>query len=238
MREVWQWKGHVCIAVAACFLTIDLTFFSANLVKLLDGGWVPLVLAIGTYMVMLTWRRGSIAVAKGMHALTMPVNSFITHINSTGIPRVPGTAVFLSKTTEQTPPLIIWHVTHNRSLHEHIVALSIVITQTPTVSEDQRLTMEFVAPNFWRLIGHYGFMEKPVIPELLKEASQRGCLVDLCDVTYYVGHETILHCTNGSGLPLWQEKIFALMQRNSAQIHGYLSLPHDSVVEIGRQIEI
>ena len=175
--------------------------------------------------------------AKGMHALTTPVSTFITRLNNSGVPRVPGTAVFLSKTSEQTPPIIIWHVAHNRALHQHVIALSIIVMQTPWVAEEARLSVENLAPDFWRIIGRYGFMEKPDIPALLKRATKHHCNLDLSDITYYIGHETIVHCPKG-GLPLWQEKIFALLQRNSAQIHDYLSLPPESVVEIGRQVEI
>jgi len=238
MREVWKWSLAASLAVAGTFCVIDVTFFSANLTKFLDGGWVPLALAIAIYTVMRIWRCGSVALAKHMQVLTEPVDHFLTRIQTSGVPRVPGTAVFLSKSREQTPPLIIWHVAHNRALHRHIVVLSIVITQFPWVQEEKRLTIEQIAPDFWRLIGTYGFMEKPDIPQLLQQARTLGCDLDLSDVTYYVGYETILHCPDGTGLPLWQEKIYALLQRNSAQIHEYLHLPRESVVEIGRQVEV
>jgi KUP system potassium uptake protein len=237
-REIWKWSLPISLMVTGAFFCIDASFFSANLLKFLDGGWVPLLLAIGTYIVMVTWRRGSDALAKGMRSLTVPVHDFIARLDASAIARVPGTAVFLSKTTEETPPIIVWQVTYNKALHRHIVALSVVIAQTPWINEDERLTTERLAPDFWRLIASYGFMEKPDIPSLLQQAKKRGCDLDLSDVTYYVGHETIMHCPDGTGLPLWQEMIYAFLQRNSAQIHEYLNLPHESVIEIGRQIEI
>jgi KUP system potassium uptake protein len=237
-REVWKWKLSASIAVVGIFFIIDLAFFSANLLKVFDGGWVPLVLAIAIYTVMLTWRRGSVALAHGMHALTIPVNDFITRLKTSAVSRVPGTGIFLSKTTEQTPPIVIWQVTLNKSIQEHIVTLSIVTTQTPLVEEDKRLKIQSLAPNFWRLIGFYGFMERANIPMLLQQAKNQGCGIDLKDITYYVGHETIMHCTNGTGLPIWQENIFAFLQRNSTQIPEYLNLPPESVVEIGRKVEI
>ncbi len=238
MREIWKWNLATSLAIAGVFVCIDVAFFSANLLKFMDGGWVPLLLALVVYTMMLTWRRGSDAVAKGMRMLTVPVHDFIARLETSGVPRVPGTAVFLSKTNEPVPSIVIWHVDHNRALHKHVAALSVVITQTPLVDEDKRVIVEQLAPEFWRLIGSYGYMESPNIPALLQHASQRGCKLDLSDITYYVGHETIRHCPDGSGLPLWQEKIYAFLQRNSAQIHEYLSLPYESVVEIGRQVEI
>ena len=173
-----------------------------------------------------------------MRSLTIPVDDFIKQLKTHHVSRVPGTAVFLSKTAEKTPPIIIWQLTYNKALHEHLVTLTVVIAQTPIVDQTHRFTIERLAPNFWRIIAHYGFMEKPNIPSVLFQAAKKGCHLDLSDVTYYVGHETILHCSDGTGLPLWQEKIFALLQRNSAQIHEFLNLPTGSVVEIGRQVEI
>jgi len=238
MQEIWKWSLTASLALAGTFCVIDATFFSANLMKFLDGGWLPLALALAIYTVMCVWRNGSLAMAKHLQALTEPIDQFLTRIQTSGVARVPGTAVFLSRTTEQTPPLIIWHVAHNRALHRHIVVLTIMITQHAWVQEEMRFTAEKIAPDFWRLIGTYGFMEKPDIPKLLQQARAAGCELDLSDVTYYVGHETVIHCPDGKGLPLWQEKIYALLQRNSAKITDYLHLPSDSVVEIGRQIEV
>jgi len=237
-REIWKWNLAVCLIVVGTFFCIDLVFLSANLLKVLDGGWVPLLLAVGVYIVMWSWRRGSVALIKGIYSLTIPVHDFIARLKASAVPRIPGTAVFLTKTTEQTPPIMIWQLTFNKSLHEYIIALSVVTSQTPTVDEANRLSIHSLAPNFWRLIGNYGFMEKPDVPKLLQQAKKQGCPLDLNDVTYYVAHETILHCPNGTGLPLWQEKIYAFLQRNSSEIPEYLNLPRESIVEIGREIEI
>jgi len=238
MREIWRWNVVLSLAIAGAFFVIDAAFFSSNLMKVLEGGWVPLVLAAGIYTLMITWRRGSVAVMKGMRSLTIPVDGFIAHLSTSGVPRVPGTAVFLSKTTEQTPPIIIWHVTHNKALHRHVVTLSVVMGSMPWADANHRLTVEPLAPNFWRAIAHYGFMEKPDIPALVTHAKTLVPDLDLRDVTYYVGHETILHCPDGTGLPVWREKLYAFMQRNSAQIGEYFRLPPAAVVEIGRQVEI
>lgn len=237
-REIWKWPLVLSLAVTGTFFCIDLAFFGANSLKILEGGWVPLVLALAVYTMMLTWRRGVVALAKSLRMMAVPVDDFMRRLNASGVPRVPGTAVFLSKTTEHTPPMVIWHVAHNKSLHKHVVALSLIIAQVPWVHDDERLSIKNLAPGFWRLIGHYGFMERPDIPALLRQARACGCDIDLDDVVYYVGHETILHNSCGPCLPLWQQKIFALLQRNSTKLNEYLSLPRDDVVEIGRQIEI
>ena len=238
LREKWRWGWVPTLILTGIFVTIDGVFFAANSMKITDGGWVPLVLAFGTYGVMRVWRRGSKALNQEMNRLTVSVDVFEARLRREGVARVPGTAVFLSKTTEQTPPLVIWHVDHNHALQRHIVVMSIVIEQKPWLSDDGRIELTRMAPDFWRVVGHYGFMERPDIPALLNHMKQQGCALDLDDLVYYVGHETVLHCKNGMGLPLWQERLFAIMRRNAAQIHDYLSLPSESVVEIGRQVEI
>lgn len=238
MRRIWQWNLALCIAVAAFFLIIDVTFVGANLLKVLEGGWVPLALALVIYTFMTAWHAGAVALEHGIQALTAPVEDFVAHLQSSTISRVPGTGVFLTKSVANTPPIIMWHVAHSHSLHRHVVALSVVVQTTPFVSADQRVTVMQLAPGFWRVIAHYGFMDKPDIPHVIDQARRLGCDIDLNDMTYYVSHETIIHRTNGMGLPRWQEALFAFMQRNATQLSEYLSLPREQVMELGRQIEI
>ena len=237
MREIWGWNLASSLLVAGVFCVVDFTFLAANLLKVLEGGWVPLVLASWIFILMRIWHRGSTSVAARMRSLTIPVDNFVKKITESGLQRVPGVAVFLDKTTEQTPPIIIWYVAHNLALHRQVVSLSVVIRHTPWIDSEKRLTVEKLAPDFWRLIAEYGFMEKLDIPELLRQAGP-SCGLDFSNVTYYLGHETILHCPDGSGLPAWEEAIYAFMQRNAAHISEYFSLPRSEVVEIGRQVEI
>ena len=159
-------------------------------------------------------------------------------IKARDIPRVPGTAVFLTRTERDTPPVMQWHVRHNRALHEHLFVLRVEILSVPWVARDSRITLDQVEPNFWRAEARFGFMERPHIPELLALSKSLGCTVDLDDVTYYVGHETVISREDGKGLPAWQEEIFAVMERNAIHVSDFFSLPTDQVVEIGRQISI
>ena len=133
---------------------------------------------------------------------------------------------------------MILHVVHSRALHQHVVALKFVVQPVPWVSDDKRVTVQLLAPGFWRATACYGFMDKIDAPSILIQLKQLNCDIDLGDVTYYVGHETVMPCADHAGLPRWQESLFAFMQRNSVQISEYLSLPCNSVVELGRQIEI
>jgi KUP system potassium uptake protein len=238
MREIWRWSLLAAGAVAVLFLTIDSAFFLANLGKIAEGGYVPLLLAAGVYGIMWIWHRGVSAVGARMHEALMPVATFMETIAAKQIPRVPGTAVFLTRTERDTPPVMLWHVKHNRALHEHLFVLRVEVVSSPWVSAANRISIVEMAPNVWRAEARFGFMERPHIPELLAESKALGCTIDLADVTYYVGHETVIAREDGKGLPAWQERMFAVMERNSVHVSDFFSLPQDSVVEIGRQVAI
>jgi len=238
MREIWGWSLVAAGSVAACFLIVDSAFFLANLTKIAEGGYVPLILAISVYGVMWIWHRGATAIALRLHEALIPVPEFLARIAAANVPRVPGTAVFLTRTERDTPPVMVWHVRHNRALHEHVFVLRVEIQSVPWVSSANRMTIAEVAPNFWRAEARFGFMERPHIPELLAASKSLGCTVDLNDVTYYVGHETVVGREDGLGLPAWQERFFAVMERNAVHVSDFFSLPNDQVVEIGRQVSI
>ncbi|HEX9469994.1 MAG TPA: potassium transporter Kup [Bradyrhizobium sp.] len=238
MREIWGWSLWAAGSVAGFFLIVDTAFFLANLTKIGEGGYVPVILAVCIYGVMWIWHRGAAAVSARMHEALIPVPQFMAQIAAKKIPRVPGTAVFLTRTERDTPPVMVWHVKHNRALHEHLFVLRVEIQSVPWVAPGNRLTIEEVVPNFWRAEARFGFMERPHIPELLATSKALGCTIDLDDVTYYVGHETVVHREDGMGLPAWQERIFAVMERNAVHVSDFFSLPSDQVVEIGRQVAI
>ncbi len=238
MREIWRWRLIAAGLVAGIFLLVDASFFTANLAKVAEGGYVPLALAALVYGIMLVWHLGAAAVARRLQEQAEPVGPFMAKLAEGGIPRVPGTAVFLTRTLRDAPPVMVWHLKHNRALHERLFVLTVTTEPVPRVARSQRLAFEEVAPRFWRASARYGFMERPDIPALLRLAHRRGCAIDLADVTYYVGHETVTAREDAKALPRWIEALFALMQRNSAHLTDYFKLPADSVVEIGRQISI
>ena len=238
MREIWRWSLMAAAAVAALFLIVDGAFFLANLTKVAEGGYVPLLLATLVYGVMWIWHRGAAAVSRRLHETLVPIPKFLAEVASKNVPRVPGTAVFLTRTERDTPPVMVWHVKHNRALHEHLFVLRVEVMSVPWVSDRDRVSLEQVAPNFWRAEAHYGFMERPDIPKLLAKSKTLGCTIDLSDMTYYVGHETVIRREDGKGLPGWQEEIFAAMERNAQHVSDFFRLPNNQVVEIGRQVAI
>jgi KUP system potassium uptake protein len=238
MREIWLWSLPAAGAVAAGFLIIDGAFFAANMTKVFQGGYVPLVLAALVYGVMWIWHRGAASVHDRIEESLQPLDKFINEIQSGAIARVPGSAVFLTRAKHGTPPVMLWHVRHNRALHEYVMILTLTVLSVPRVDDKDRLVLTRAAPKLWRAEVRYGFMEHPDIQGVLEESKALGCETDLDDVTYYVGHETIIAREDGRGLPRWQEGLFAAMGRNAARISDFLALPNDRVVEIGRQISI
>jgi KUP system potassium uptake protein len=238
MREIWQWNLWAAAALAGLFLVVDVGFFASNSLKIADGGYVPLLLAACVYGLMLIWHRGSAAVARRLEQAPIAVPNFLVDLKARGVPRVPGTAVFLTRTANGVPPVMIWHLRHNRALHECVVVLRVLTESRPRVRWPELMSVVREGDNFWRVTAHFGFMQRPDIPRLLEQAHQRGCEVRLDDVTYYVGHENILHRQHGAALPRWQEALFAAMVRNASHVTDYFRLPTEQVVEIGRQILI
>ncbi|HEY1884840.1 MAG TPA: KUP/HAK/KT family potassium transporter [Roseiarcus sp.] len=238
MRECWHWPVWAAGAAAGLFVIIDSAFLAANLAKLIQGGWVPLLLASLVYGVMWIWHRGAVEVQRSVEAASEPLSSLLEKLHAGKVARVPGTAVFLTRVKDQTPPVMAWHVRHNRALHEYVLALTLTVLSVPWSDPEERLILERIDDRFWRAEARRGFMEHPNTQEILGECKAKGAEVDLDDVTYYVGHETVIPRENGRGMARWQEVLFAVMGRNAERISDYLDLPSDQVVEIGREIEI
>ena len=238
MREIWRWGVIRAGGIAGAFIIVDMAFFAANFSKIASGGYVPLILAGLAYGIMLIWHRGACAVSARLQEAVVPIGAFMADVAQRQIPRVPGTAVFLTRTKEEVPPVMVWHLSHNRALHAYLFVLTVETEPVPWVKDAGRVAITEVAPQFWRASAHYGFMERPDIPALLRQAQDCGCGIELSDITYFVGHETILSRDDGKGLPKWVVACFAVMQRNSTHLSDYFRLPSDALVEIGRQIGI
>ncbi len=238
MREIWHWPLPLAATVAGALMIIDAAFVSANLLKVADGGWVPIGLATLVYGVMLIWHRGAVAVAVRLRDSLVPIDQLMQRLEAGGIARVPGTAVFMTRTERDAPPVLLWHLKHNRSLHQRLFILTVVTEPVPWVADAGRLEVREIAPGVWRARARYGFMERPDVPVLLRRAHDDGCAIDPSDVTYFVGHETVVPRDDARGLPHWVEASFAFLQRNSAHVTEYFRLPAETVVEIGREIAI
>ena len=238
MREVWRWSLASSAVIALCFLVIDATFLFANLIKVLEGGYIPLLMAAAICTVMLIWHRGVKAVSASVGEKGVSVDAFFAQLQQKTVPRVAGAAVFLTRTQNNIPPVMRWHVARNRALQQDVLSLTIDILNVPYVGEEQRIRVEQRAPGYWHGVAQYGFMEHPDIPRLLQGVSEINALFATDDATWYVGHETIVAGEGGSGMAAWQRHIFAFMKRNCTHVINHYHLPSDRVVEISRRVAV
>ncbi len=238
MREIWHWSLAVSGAIATLFFVVDASFFASNMMKLLDGGYVPLILAGMVYTVMYVWHKGVTAIATRLGENPLPIETFFTGLAEEKVARVPGTAVFLTRAKANTPPVMQWYVRHCHSLHERVLAVTLDIESTPYIAAQDRLSMKEMAPNFWVITARYGFMQKPDLPSLMSLVATQGCPIESTELTYFIGIEKIMPRNDGRGLPRWIEEMFGVLLRNSARVTDYLQVPPDQVVDIGRQVSI
>jgi len=238
MREVWRWNRVSSALIALCFLVIDATFLFANLIKVLEGGYIPLLMAAAICTVMLIWHRGVKAVSASVGEKGVSVDAFFAQLQQKTVPRVAGSAVFLTRTQNNIPPVMRWHVARNRALQQDVLSLTIDILNVPYVGEEQRIRVEQRAPGYWHGVAQYGFMEHPDIPRLLQGVSEINALFATDDATWYVGHETIVAGEGEAGMAAWQRHIFAFMKRNCTHVINHYHLPSDRVVEISRRVAV
>jgi KUP system potassium uptake protein len=238
MREIWHWPLPAVIVIGLGFATIDAGFVCANLMKVMHGGWVPLLLGALICGVMLVWQRGNAAVQKQVDEMQIPITDIVAQIASGHVPRVPGTAVFVARLTREIPPIVVWHLRHIHSLHGSIVIVNLVTKMVPYVEAKDRVEVREIAPRVWRARAQFGFMEQPDLHTLLERAQANGHPVDSANATYFIGRETVVPREDGKGLPRLVEGLFSFLLRNSSEAIEYYRLPKDMVFEIGRQFAV
>ena len=237
MTERWHWPKPAAVVVMLLFLGIDVAFFGANALKIMQGGWVTLAVAALLFTFMTTWRTGRRLVAERLTARAVPLDQFIATVATSAPLRVPGTAVFMTAQPTGTPPALAHNLRYNKILHDHVVVLTVSTAQVPHVKEEERLSIEVLGQNVFNVRVQYGFMEDPDVPQVLEKARQQGLEVDIDDVTYFLGRETIL-VTRRRGMAIWREKLFVLMARNAVRATAFFRLPPERVVELGVQVEM
>ena len=235
--KVWKWPWFTAAALIAPFLFIDLTFLSANLLKIVEGGWFPLLLGGLLILVMLTWRRGSRILFDKTRRLEVPLADLVRSLEKNPPPRISGTAVFLTSDPESTPTALLHSLKHFKVLHEHNVILTVITTEAPKVAPDDRATLDFLSPSFARLTLRYGFMETPNVPKALAAAKKLGWSFDIMATSFFLSRRSIKTATQ-SAMPGWQDKIFLLLTRNADDASSYFRIPTDRVVEIGTQVTV
>ena len=218
------------------FLAIDLAFFTANATKIADGGWFPIAVAAGMFILMTTWKRGREALGKFMADATLPLDVFLADLHANPIHRISGTGVFMTSNPNGVPPVLLHHVKHNRVLHEHVVLLSVQTKTVPEVPAAERVTVTKLTEGFFQVQAVYGFMESPNVPELLKRTGGQFPIGEH-ELTYYLGRETLL-TTGSSTLATWRKRIFSLMSRNAQPATAFFNIPPNRVVELGTQVQL
>jgi KUP system potassium uptake protein len=236
-RQVWGWSRWVAVPLAAFFLLIDSSFFGANIIKVEDGGWFPLLVGIAVYTLMATWKKGRQILAERLAREAQPLDTFVENVGPDSPIRVPGTAVFLSRDPKGVPTALLHNLKHNKILHSRVIVLTMVIEEVPAVPPEERLEVQSLGKEFYRVITHYGFMQHPTVPEVLGLLKEKGIELDEMSTTFFVGRETLI-ASKEPGMAIWREKLFALMVRNAQRPTDFFRIPANRVVELGMQVRL
>jgi KUP system potassium uptake protein len=235
-RTWWGWSRWRAIALVGPFLIIDGAFFGANLLKVKQGGWVPLAIAFGIFILMTTWNRGRDIVQDLLRRGMLPIDLLLADLENRKTARVPGLAVFMTREPEGAPVVLLHHLKHNKVLHQQVVLLSILSEEVPEIPDAERITIQKLSQGFYRITARYGFMETTDVPKILARAREAGLDSKPLDTTYYLGREQLIP-TGTTPLWRWRKKLFVFMSRNSRSATQFYGIPPNRVVELGAQIE-
>ncbi len=237
-RDLLHWSALKAGLITAAFLVGDVAFLSANLFKIAEGGWFPLLIASIVFTLMTTWRKGRQILNARLSDGALTPELFVTSLQARPPLRVPGTAVFMHRTREAVPPALLHSLKHYKAMHEQVILLTVVTEEVSHLRNDERLEFDELGGGMYRVAARYGFMEEPDIPALLKRVSEEhGLKIPPMDTTYFLGRETLIVTVRPSGMATWREKIFASMMRNAESAARFFRLPPNRVVELGAQIE-
>ena len=237
-RNQWGWSLPVVLIAGAFFLIIDISFFSANLIKVEYGGWFPLVLGLAVFIVMTTWRRGRELVVREIKQGGLALAPFIENIIEHPPLRVPGTAAFLTANQNAVPHALLHNLKHNKVLHERNVMLTVEVLETPVADADERIHLTRMDGDFYGLELRFGFAEDPNIPLALSKCARSGLPFDLMDTTFFLSRENVVADKRRPGMALWRDRLFAFMSRNALPATAFFQIPSNRLIELGTQVEI
>ena len=235
--KLWHWPLWAALTLICSFLIIDLGFFIANLYKVVDGGWVPLLLGTAMFILMWTWARGSAILTVRAHRDSIPMPDLIKMLEKSKPVRVPGTAVFLTNDPTSAPSSLMHNLKHNKVLHERVVLLNVRAETTPRVPPANRYEMASLSPDFKLVVLRFGYMEQPHIPRALAAMRKAGLKFDIMTTSFFLGRRSLKTAPN-SGMPLWQDRLFIAMTKQAASAPDFFNLPSDRVVELGAQMKV
>lgn len=236
MIVLWKWHKFLAISFLAVFLTIDLTFFAANVPKIASGGWFPLAIGGIVFILLMTWKTGRKLVFQEIQKEAMTLPDFVEAIGDS-VRRVPGTAVFMTSSPQVLPHALLHNLKHNKVIHDRVISLTVLTAEVPYVPPSQRVEVEALGKNFYRIMLRYGFKDEPNIPAALKVCEGLGEEIDLMDTSFFVSRETVIP-SRIPGMALWRERLFTWMSRNAVTATDFFKIPPNRVVELGAQVEI
>jgi KUP system potassium uptake protein len=234
---LWGWGWPRTLVLAAIFLTVDLAFFGANVLKIPDGGWFPLMMGVIIFTLMLTWKRGRELLYKRLKEDAMELEPFIEAIGGNSCTRVQGTAIFMTPNPTVVPHALLHNLKHNKVLHEQVVLTTVKIHDIPHVEEAGRLLVEHLSHGFHRVTVNYGFKDEPDLPREFGLCAQHGLQLEMMDTSFFIGKETLIP-KRDSEMAFWREKLFITMFRNADSVTNYFKLPPNRVVELGAQVTL
>jgi KUP system potassium uptake protein len=235
-RRRWRWGIPVTFAVVGAFFIVDLSFFSANSLKIIDGGWFPLLVGAVVFTLMSTWRRGRQLLLERTTEDNPPLAEFIAELDQSQMPRVHGTAVYLASRRDTLPYAMTDNLRHNKVLHEHIVILTVITERAPSVAEAARVETQDLGKGIRRMTVRFGFAERPALPPVLA-AQASDFPIDLAETSFFVGRELPVPNVQ-PGIAIWREKLYAFMTRNAVPAWDYFQIPPKRVVELGTRVEL
>jgi KUP system potassium uptake protein len=234
--SLWKWKKRYAIPLLALFFMVDLAYFSANLTKVPDGGWFPLLVGVIVFTLLTTWAKGRRLMVERMRESAMPIQVFIQSAANSAT-RVKGTAVFMTSTPEGVPHALLHNLKHNKVLHERVILLTVKIADQPYVPESERVMLDDLGMGFHRVKIIYGFMQEADVPAALTDCQACGGAFNMMDTSFFLSRQTLLP-SDRPGMRIWREKLFAWMLRNAESAMEFFRLPTNRVVELGSQVEI
>jgi KUP system potassium uptake protein len=236
-RYKWRWPLWQSILLIGLFLSFDGAFLGANMLKVVDGGWITICIATFVSTSMITWRDGRALLAKHYSLMRMPTEVFLQDLTEHSPARISGTAVFMSIAPDGIPHTLVHHLKHNEALHERVLFLSVLSAETPTVAPEDRLTVDDLGQGLYRIIASYGFMESPDMAKIIELLHVKGLPVDIYSTSFFLGRENLL-ASGSSPMAQWRKMLFIFMSRNAWNASSFFGLPPDRVIELGNHVEL